>query len=417
MRLKPTQLLSNCLLRLAIAAFAIALLIGFKISPAEAACGFPTTPCFPIQTLGYEAQESAQVGLTGIQQQVWSIEDRLQCVVGYTDRNSASGDRPFVCRRRPTTASRPNMFAEEAPDRDPAIDSAFAALGYAGTPSDPKSPIPVKAPSPQSEPSSISFSTWAQGSIDYEKRSGFFAGTDIGRNTETGASIAAADVTFLHVLSASDGLVIGLLGGDITAGVHGADGSTASVNGPSVGAYGAYVNGGFSVDGTFKTDFLNIGETTAGVELPFGMQNYAAVGNVNLKQDMGSWWFQPTAGATYTRSVWNAQSKAFGMDDGTDVRVQGGIRFGSGFDWDGIHFSEKLSLLAYDDVVISGGTLVVALGTPLAPTDEGKLFGQVIGRLEAQLTQNWSVSVEGEIRGRTDVYGVAGRVGMTYLFN
>jgi len=151
--------------------------------------------------------------------------------------------------------------------------------------------------------------------------------------------------------------------------------------------------------------------------LPFGMQNYTAVGNVNFKQDMGSWWFQPTAGVAYTRSVWDAQSKAFGMDDGTLVLVQGGVRFGSGFDWGDVHFSEKLALLAYDDVVIRGGTLAVALGTPLAPTDEGKLWGQAIGRLEAQLTQNWSIAVEGEFRGRTDVYGVAGRIGMTYLFN
>ena len=46
-----------------------------------------------------------------------------------------------------------------------------------------------------------------------------------------------------------------------------------------------------------------------------------------------------------------------------------------------------------------------------------KMFGQVIGKLEAQLTRNWSVNVEGEFRGRTDVYGVAGRVGATYTFN
>ena len=59
----------------------------------------------------------------------------------------------------------------------------------------------------------------------------------------------------------------------------------------------------------------------------------------------------------------------------------------------------------------------MATGAPLAPTDEGKIFGQVIGKLEAQLTRNWSVNVEGEFRGRTDVYGVAGRVGATYTFN
>jgi hypothetical protein len=138
---------------------------------------------------------------------------------------------------------------------------------------------------------------------------------------------------------------------------------------------------------------------------------------VNYKQNMGTWWFQPTAGVSYTRTVWNSESSADGFTDGTDVRVLGGVRFGSGFDWAGIHFDQSLTVLAYDDVVISGGTLAVATGSPLAPTDEGKIFGQLIGRLEAQLPRNWSVNVEGEFRGSTDVYGVAGRVGATYTFN
>jgi hypothetical protein len=44
-----------------------------------------------------------------------------------------------------------------------------------------------------------------------------------------------------------------------------------------------------------------------------------------------------------------------------------------------------LTALAYDDVSITGGTLgtSVAGGSPLVsvPTDEGKVFGQVIGKL------------------------------------
>jgi hypothetical protein len=219
------------------------------------------------------------------------------------------------------------------------------------------------------------------------------------------------------VTSASDAVVFGILTGDLTATVRNADGSTALVHGPSLGAYSAYVNGAFSIDATFKTDFFALTETDAGVVTPLGLNNYVAAGNVNYKQDMGTWWFQPTAGVSYTRTVWNSESAADGFTDGTDVRVQGGVRFGSGFDWAGIHFDRSLTVLAYDDVVISGGTLAVATGSPLAPTDEGKIFGQLIGRLEAQLTDNWSVNVEGEFRGSTDVYGLAGRVGATYSFN
>ncbi len=217
--------------------------------------------------------------------------------------------------------------------------------------------------------------------------------------------------------STSDALALGLLAGDTAASTRNADGSSARVGGPSVGMYGTYVNRGFSIDGTLKTDFLGVDQNTAGLVFPFGLINYTAAGNLNFKQEVGSWWYQPTVGVSDTRTVWNGASKAFGMTDGTDVRVQGGARFGSGFDWAGTHFDGTLTVLAYDDVLISGGTLAVAVGAPLTPTDQGKLFGQAIGRLEAQLTQNWSANIEGEVRGSTGIYGAAGRVGVTYNFN
>jgi hypothetical protein len=383
--------------QVAIAAAAIALLVCCAASPAAAqisvlAVSFSAPPSLFLRSLGYIGQDISQAGSTGIQQQIWSIEDRLQ--------------------GRPAVGSRPMGFAEESASGNPEIDSAFAALGYS---SDPKSPFMVKA-----QPvavSQVSYSAWAQGLVDYENRTGTFDGIDIGRNTLIGGGIAAADVTIQHLTSASDAVVFGILTGDLAATVRNADGSTAVVHGPSLGAYSAYVNGAFSVDGTFKTDFFTLTETDAAVVTPLGLNNYVATGNMNYKQNMGTWWFQPTAGVSYTRTVWNTESSALGFTDGTDLRVQGGARFGSGFDWAGIHFDQSLTVLAYDDVLISGGTLAVVTGTPLAPTDEGKIFGQVIGKVEAQLTANWSVNVEGEFRGSTDVYGVAGRVGATYTFN
>jgi hypothetical protein len=375
------------------------ILIGFATSPAAAFCPYggcpptpgPTYPSLFFQSLGYISQQISQVSSTGIQQQIWSIEDRLQ--------------------GKPVVTSRPIGFADETSTTDPVIDSAFAALGYSG---DPKSPIAVKASAAQ--PSQVSYSAWVQGFVDYENRTGAFDGIDIGRNTLIGGGIAAADVTVQHVTSAADALVFGLLTGDLTATVRNADGSTALVRGPSAGIYSAYVNGPFSIDGTFKTDFFALTETEAGVVTPLGLNNYVTTGNVNYKQDMGTWWLQPTAGVSYTRTAWNGEAVADGFSDGTDVRVQGGARVGSGFNWSGVHIDESLTVLAYDDVIISGGTLAVATGVPMAPTDEGKIFGQVIGKIEAQLTRNWSVNVEGEFRGSTDVYGVAGRIGATYTF-
>ena len=76
-----------------------------------------------------------------------------------------------------------------------------------------------------------------------------------------------------------------------------------------------------------------------------------------------------------------------------------------------------LSTFLYDDVSITGGTLAAAVGVPLTPTDEGKIFGQGTAKLEAQITKNWSAYIEGELRGATNVIGTAGRIGARYTFD
>jgi hypothetical protein len=393
----------------------------FKPSPAAAfcfghlPCPTPAAPLLSAQAVGYVAVNSAQVGLTGIQQHTWSTIDQIQCLLNFRDPNKP---QPIFCSPRQSIASGSNAFAEDGTSSsNPTIDSAFAALGYSGTSRPSKSPFVVKAPPRAQSPPSISFSAWNQGSVDDEVRTGSVAGTDIGSRNLTFADVGGADVTFMNPGSSSDAAVLGVLSGVTSANAHNADGTQVRVNGPSVGAYGAYVNGGFSIDGTFKTDFLNIEDVIGGAGIPLGMNNYTTVGNVNYKQYVGSWWYQPTAGFSYTRTVWNGESKASSLSDGQDVRIQAGARLGSGFEWAGIQFTNTLTLLAYEDVLITGGTLAVAAGTPLAPTDEGKLFGQAIGNLQAQLTKNWSATVEGEVRARSGVTGLAGRLQLTYSFN
>ncbi|HTV35475.1 MAG TPA: hypothetical protein VMF12_03510 [Xanthobacteraceae bacterium] len=391
------------LAQVAILVFAAAVTLAVQIAPAVAQAPpppapAPTPPDLFLQSLGHIAVQTSQVGETGIQQQIWSIEDRLQSL--------------------PQTASAPLGFAEDTPPQANVVDQAFAALGYSNEPGAPQNPIAVKAPPQQAgEPSRFSYAAWTQGFVDYENRSGTFDGENIGRQTLVGGGLAGVDVTVQGLTSATDALVAGLLTGDATASVHNGDGSTMQLHGPMLGTYGAYVNGAFSADSTLKADFFDLSENSAGSTIPLGLINYVAVGNLNYKQNVGSWWVEPTVGGSYTRTVWDTASKAFGMIDGSDLRVQGGARFGAGFDWSGVHFTETLTLLAYDDVIVSGGTLAVATGVPLAPTDAGRIFGQAIGKIEAQLTKNWLLNVEGELRGRTDVYGLAGRLGLTYLFD
>ena len=92
---------------------------------------------------------------------------------------------------------------------------------------------------------------------------------------------------------------------------------------------------------------------------------------------------------------------------------------GTPFDWGRDSVEATLTALAYDDVSITGGTLVtsVAGASPLVPTDEGKVFGQVTGKLNFDWSKDikgLSSYVEGEVRGRSGVFGTGARVGVRY---
>ena len=108
-----------------------------------------------------------------------------------------------------------------------------------------------------------------------------------------------------------------------------------------------------------------------------------------------------------TWTDWDAASKAIGFTDGRSTRVQGGLRVGTSFDYHGVRVEPTLTGMAYDDVSISGGTIVSAFA-PLVPTDEGKVFGQGIGKLNFDWGRGLSAYVEGEVRGPSGVLGYAG---------
>ena len=366
-----------------------------------------TASALLFQSLGHIAQQTSQISLQAVQTQITSIRDSVQQRLRFTPRPIGfAGD---------VAEDRVDGSFKAIDASLNTLDDSLVAFAY----TDSKSPIVSKAaPSPAAPTSPrISYAGWAQGFVDYENRTGTFLGTDVGRNTLTGGVIGGVDATVLNLTSATDAGVVGVLTGDTTASVHNADGSTARMNGPSVGAYGVYINGGFSTDGTFKVDFLHLAQDTAGVDTPLALNNYTGAGNVSYKNEFGTWWWEPTAGVSYIRTVWDGGSKAaFGLTDGTDVRVTGGVRWGTGWDWAGMHFDGTLSTFLYDDVIISGGTVTTAIA-PLAPTDAGKIFGQLIGKLEAKITQNFSAYLEGEVRGRNDVIGTAGRLGLRYTFN
>src|SRR5262249_22061864 len=137
-----------------------------------------------------------------------------------------------------------------------------------------------------------------------------------------------------------------------------------------------------------KVDFLDVGQTFPGVAISTDLKNYVTAGNLNYRLQSGANWLEPTVGVIVTVTRWDDPFTPF---DGHVVRVQGGFRAGTTYG--GIEPS--LAFLVYSDVVIDGLTLA---GVPVAPTDEGKPFVQLLPKVSFNLGPGLSSYVEGELR-------------------
>jgi hypothetical protein len=367
------------------------------------ACGGLTSNVAQVatQAAARAAVEASFASLGAVDTHITNVRDSLQARLATTE---------------PTLGSAGNVISDNAASTPFAsVNSSFNTVdnqlaGLALAYNDPTTLLTTKAP-PAAAPL-YSWAAWGQGFVDHENYSGSFLGVDVGRNTTTGGGIGGVDVTRTGLFSAGDAGVLGILAGDTSAYVRNATGSTANVDGPGVGVYGLYVKGPFSADATFKTDFLSLSQTAPGAPTGVNLNNYTASGDLNYKNEMGLWWWEPTIGVSDVRTIWGSGA---GITDGNDVRVTGGVRWGTGWDWAGLHFLGVLSTFLYDDVSITGGSIATAVA-PSAPTYQGKVFGQGIGKLAATINQHWSAYVEVEVRGTTDVFGVGGRIGARYTF-
>jgi hypothetical protein len=59
------------------------------------------------------------------------------------------------------------------------------------------------------------------------------------------------------------------------------------IDGPSLGLYGVYVNGGFSVDVNAKVDFLALDQSSA-LPISSDLRTYATAANLNYKFDVAA---------------------------------------------------------------------------------------------------------------------------------
>ncbi|MCX7311600.1 MAG: autotransporter outer membrane beta-barrel domain-containing protein [Alphaproteobacteria bacterium] len=304
--------------------------------------------------------------------------------------------------RRLQSGSQPLRFDGDAnASYDP-----FEALGYA------KSGMVTKA-RPMAAPAGPNYfvSAWGQGSADHERRSLTFAGADDSSRTTSFTGLGGGDVVRIGLADTADALVIGLLGSHTSTHTDAAGGTAVRSRTPGVGAYLAYINGGFSMDFSVVASFTSSDSTVGVVTTNTKTDSYTYSANMQNRFDMpNNWWIEPTVGIIFTQLSVNTLN----FTDGHSTRLQGGARVGTEWTCGTVKIQPSLTGLAFGDVVVESPVLN---GTAFAgPTDKGYLWGKGVGKVNFQWTEKFSTSGEAEIRGRADVIGYGARVQARYTF-
>jgi hypothetical protein len=364
---------------------------GCTAVPITGGIGLISTPSVvAAATINRSTTQIEQTIAVGIEQHIQQIRDQID----YRRRLAATGSNP------------PLAYAND--------DSNNDLMSYASTqPRDAASGAPAMFTKarPTTAPPPPSYGVWLQGFGDIDTRS--IPGFE--HTTYTAGVLGGVDKTWFSLLGADDALVLGLVSNYASANVnYSTSDLRVNVNGAGIGGYATYIKGAFSVDATAKVDVFDVATiSSASTPNSSTLYNYSLAGNTQYKFDITkNIFFEPTVGFIYTDSQYADVAVAGVFNNGYDWRVQAGGRFGTWFDWNGIHFSSSLQALAYDDVKITGTTLQnVGL---VVPSDEGKTRGQIDGVLDMDFGHGFSSYVRGEIRFGEDLFAYTFKGGMRY---
>jgi hypothetical protein len=301
------------------------------------------------------------------------------------------------------------QFTAEDAATDNYYDHVFGALGYSGSPMLTKAP-PMPAPMPPQ------WGVWGTGSGNFQ--SATIGGTTT--TTSAGTGIGGMDYTKFGVTTTSDALVIGVNGSG--TGLHGSIAgpgfaSTENATTPAIGAYMAYINGGFSTDFQFLGAFTHLDTSTTAIGIPtattMNSDSYSYTGDLNYRFNLeNKWWIEPTVGATYGNTY------TPGLTTGEIVTVQGGARVGNEITYEnGVKLQTTLFGLAYSNVVETGnnvsGTTAAVMG------DQGQVWGKGDLKFNFVFSPHFSAYVEGAIYGTSGTFTALGESvsgGLRYVF-
>ncbi|HEY6255690.1 MAG TPA: autotransporter outer membrane beta-barrel domain-containing protein [Xanthobacteraceae bacterium] len=278
------------------------------------------------------------------------------------------------------------------------LDGAPGALSYAGQRANPLATPAYKAP-PAPASTGPSFATWTQGLADFVHDDAA-SDADLTHVTRIHQAQGGFDGTWQNV--AGGALVVGLLG--TWTGAHVSyDGTATStkLEGPGTGLYGTYVNGGFSLDVTTKFDFLHLTEDFAGLAPAnaVNLTNAGVNGNAQYKAELkGGSFVEPTAGFSFTRTMFGAAATAIGLADASTLRLQAGARFGTTWDFKGVSVEPSLRALVYSNVIADGSAATNAGAAGIVPTDQGKVRGELDPDVNWNFGNGYSGTLWGAVR-------------------
>ena len=351
------------------------------VVPAICTPAAPVTPAAINQSIGHIAASQQQQSFWGVQMMLQQRRDQLQGTLGSHGTSSS-------------------ISGYASSDFDTDTDTESNALGYASQ-SQKTNPLVYKA-APPPAPANPAWAVWAQGLGSWEHDDALSA-TDIGHFNSTYAAQGGLDGTWRGLVSSDDALVLGIVS-SWTASHVSYDNSPTTMQlwGPGVGAYGMYVKGGFSADVTPKFDFLQMNQDFAGSapNTSIGITNAGVSGNVQYKVTWaGNNFVEPTAGFSFTRTMFGSGAAALDLEDSSTLRLQAGARLGTTWQVNGISIDASLKALVYDDVVAQGTSITTgAFSEAIAPTDQGLVRGELDPQLCFNLADGYSVTLSGNLR-------------------